>query len=44
MKERIVSVFSLVVLAGVYGVLRYPLFPFHDMKEWPLILFLTVKH
>lgn len=39
MKERIVGVFSLAVLAGGYLVLRYPLFPLHGMKEWPLILF-----
>lgn len=38
MKKRIAGALSLIGLIGAYWVVRYPLFSFHHMKEWPLDL------
>lgn len=41
MKKYIAGALSLLGLAGAYLVVRFPLFPFHGMKEWPLTLFIV---
>lgn len=40
MKRRTVGLLSLVVLAGEYLAVRFPLFSLHRMKDWPLFLLL----
>ncbi len=41
MRKRIAGLVSLLALTGGYGVIRYPLFALHGMKDWPLVLFIA---
>ena len=40
MKKRLPGIIAFLVLALSYLMIRYPLFSFHGMKEYPMLLFL----
>ena len=41
MNKRLTGILSFVSLTAAYLILRYPLFEYHGMKEWPMVLFIV---